>query len=175
MSELASVTDVRTRHSWLKEPRADDPSRHVYTCRRDACGLKRRSEFDGQERIQLWRWPDGSTGRGKNYPACRGGELAAVEGDSEPAPVPPLPGSNEGSVPGAPATELSSASVDTAVAQPCCRCDPPCGRPTHKTLHGHLCGPQHEAVNESERRERARLRKATSGMGVPTWRADGAA
>ena len=37
------MTKLSTRHSWDKQPRIDDPSRHVYTCRR--CE-RRRGQFE---------------------------------------------------------------------------------------------------------------------------------
>lgn len=128
----ADVIEMSARHSWDRQPRKDDPSRSVYTCRRDACGLKRRSEFDGQERIQLWLWPDGETGRGKNYPPCRGGEVVPVA--SEPAVVlPPLE-----LVP-APVEESPQPSVVDASVKRCVRCNPPCGRPGRLHLGGISC------------------------------------
>lgn len=153
----ADVIQINTRHSWDRQPRKDDPSRSVYTCRRANCGLKRRSEFDGQERIQLWLWPDGKTGRGKNYPPCRGGEVVPVEGGSEPAAAPVAL-----EVVPAPVEASPQPSVVDASAKRCVRCNPPCGRPGRLHLGGISC-PEAVAAAGAATREWIRDMRSNGG------------
>lgn len=126
----ATVTEIgqapSVRHDWLKQPRADNPNRHIRTCRRPQCGLKRRSEQhpDTGRWGYLWLWPEGESGStfdGASVPSCRG------ERASKPKPAAPL------------TAEPAPVEVSTP---PCCRCAtpgvPPCG-PTRLYLGGPYC------------------------------------
>ena len=148
----ATVAQISTRHSWDKLPRMDDPSRHVYTCRR--CELKKRSEPSGRGWVELWLAADGSKGEGK---------------------VPPCPGPREPSEPTSLAVDLAPVPGAPATARPCCHHVPPlglCGLPTHPYPDGDLCDPASAAVSTSRAEGLRELRSATSGMGVPTWRGE---
>lgn len=121
VTEISAAPSVRVKHSWLEEPRADDPTRHIRTCRRDGCGLRKRSELVDGEWLWFWLWPDRAQGSGKKVPACRGG--AVVEPPSAPL-------------------ALAAVPVEAASTPPCCRCRPPlepCNQPTHPYLGGALC------------------------------------
>lgn len=151
----ATVTKLSTRHSWDKAPRADDPKRHFCTCRREGCGLKRRSEPVAGEWLEFWRYPDGEEGSGRKAPACRAAQAPAE---------PPKPAMSHDSVPPNPAT-----------TRPCCHHVlplEPCGLPTHPYPDGPMCGPAAAAVSKSRAEGLRKLRSATSGMGVATWRGE---
>lgn len=126
----ATVTSLSSRHSWDKRPRMDDASRHIYTCRRDTCGLMVRSELVDGEWLKFWRWPDRTEGQGKKAPSC---------GD-HPAAASTLTAVAQ---PGEPAVELAPTAPP---ANPCCCCQPPCGLPTRLYLGGRLCKPQADAA-----------------------------
>jgi hypothetical protein len=143
--DLATVTALNTRHSWLKQPRADDPNRHIRTCRRDACGLMKRSELVDGEWLEFWRWPDGEEGSGRKAPSCRAGQGAEVspEPGSVPAALPPVPVAEPMSVPSQP-----------VAGKPCCRCRPPlpaCGLPTRLYPGGWMCDKQAAAAARARR------------------------
>jgi hypothetical protein len=130
-----TVTKLAGRHSWNIEPRADDPTRHIRTCKRDGCGLRKRSELVDGVWLELWLWPDGERGDtsgGGKVPSCRAGQAAVSrETVADPAPVPSLPAATPGGAPG------KSSATPT-----CCRCVPPlppCGQPTRRYLAGDLC------------------------------------
>lgn len=163
VADLATVTDIRTaRHSWDKQPRKDDPNRHVYTCRRVGCGLKKRSELVDDEWLEFWRWPDGEEGQDRKVPACRSGRRAggrvtptALKSGSEPASLPPALAADEGSVPGKP-----------TIGEACEKC----GTGYRLYLGGRRCNCQAVAVAGARAAHLVELRSATSRMGVPTWR-----
>lgn len=123
----ATVTDILTpRHSWNVEPRADDPTRHIRTCRR--CGVKKRSEPDGRNWVELWLAVDGTSGEGKP-PACG---TAASGGSPQPAVNPEV-------VPDTAAPALVVVLAEKTTARTCRRCNPPCGRPARPFLGGDSC------------------------------------
>jgi hypothetical protein len=125
VTPIEQAPSVRVKHSWAKAPRLDDPERHVYTCRRDACGLMRRSELVDGQWLELWRWPDRSEGQGRNAPPCRGGEVLPLPEADVPAP--------------APLAVVPPPPRQSVKAGACCRCVPPCGQPTRLYLAGLLC------------------------------------
>jgi hypothetical protein len=124
VTPIEQAPSVRVKHSWAKAPRLDDPERHVYTCRRDACGLMRRSELVDGVWLELWLWPDRSEGSGRTWPACRGGEVLPLPEADVPTPV---------------SLAVVSSPRQAVSAGGCCRCVPPCGRPTRLYLGGYLC------------------------------------
>jgi hypothetical protein len=128
----ATVTRLAGRHSWNVEPRADDPTRHIRTCKRDGCGLRKRSELVDGTWLELWLWPDGEfgdTGEGRRVPSCRAGQAAlSQDSSSEPAVAPPLTAAVGAAVTG-----------ESAATRWCRRCNPPCGRPGRLHLGGVSC------------------------------------
>lgn len=115
MGDLATVTKLSTRHSWDKQPRLDDPTRHVYTCRK--CRIRKRSEPDGRGWVELWRTADGIEGEGE-VPACTG------PAGAEPEPMAETPD-----------TEVTP----SAGALSCRVCPPPCANEAHPHLFGPAC------------------------------------
>lgn len=154
----ASVTDIRAaRHSWDRQPRRDDPTRSVYTCRRDTCGLKKRHELVDGDWIWVWLWPNGVEGQGRQQPSCGAVPAVGSVGGSEPASEPPTP-----------TVQVAIAATD--VLPHCTRCVPPCRRTGHPTLGGPTCDEGRAVVAAKRAAHLRELRDATSGMGVPTWR-----
>jgi hypothetical protein len=148
-----TVTTLAGRHSWLVESRKDDPKRHIRTCKRDGCGLRKRSELVDGVRLELWLWPDGERGDtsgGGKVPSCRAGRAAvSQESSSEPAPVPSSPAAIAGAAPDIPAT-----------LPLCCRCNPPCGRPGKLYAGGLSCA---EVVAAARAAEAAWIRGMRDG------------
>lgn len=133
-----TVTDIRTRHSWDKKPRRDWPEHHIYTCRRDTCGLKKRHELVDGVWIWVWRWPDGEEGSGVTQPSC--GERVAPalpEGGTDPAPVPP---------------SGVASTVQAPTAETCMVCTPPCKREAHPRLGVPSCSEGVAAVSAARDR-----------------------
>jgi hypothetical protein len=124
VTPMSQAPSVRTNHVWLVKPRADDPNRHIRTCRRDACGLMKRSEQVDGAWAWLWRWPDLKEGQGRSVPPCRGGEVL-----SQPAPE----------VVAAPALTVVSPPRQPGRPGVCSRCAPPCGRPARLFTGGWMC------------------------------------
>jgi len=128
-----TVTKLAGRHSWQVEPRADDPTRHIRTCKRDGCGLRKRSELVDGGWLELWLWPDGESGDtsgGRKVPSCRAGQVALPQESGDgPAVVPPKP----------------------AVPLRCRRCNPPCGRPGRLYPGGVSCEPVVAAAGAATR------------------------
>jgi hypothetical protein len=137
VSELASVTDIRTRQrkhpAWKPETRKHaweviDEDGHHHKCVH--CWVRYHSESDGAGFVKVWSHGPRRGRASKSLGPCPGpsGRPALAVVDSAPTLEVTA---DRGKLPGKAAAQAS-----------CCRCVPPlepCGQPTRLYLGGRLC------------------------------------